>query len=361
MQIIRVRCPGCQRIFALPTPVKTERYARVTRRSRELALSLLVKTNGSLQQSSTVANELAHVHIPRSTLHDWKQSAAGESTHEEILKRIQFSGVLCVDEYRPLRSKVFDLFASDRKTGRILYLNETEDRYAISGDTAEQFFRELQGFSLIPKAIIADMSAGIHKGALTVFPNALLQYDYFHVIKAVHEKLRSEIRYYWWTLKQAKQNDDAALVWDAQWSLLKNQENWTITDEAYWKAIYLRCPGTLIAWLPAFKQELRDIFDESKTIAEAYSRRDQWIAHWQSLMATSKHLKKIFALMQSNLFPYMITYLDYSWLPRTTNAETLIRTYRKMEKARYGFGSIQGRQNHLKLFQLKNYLTQNVG
>jgi len=322
---------------------------------------LIVKTNGSLQQSGDVAEELAHLHIPRATLHDWKQSAAGDISHQDILKRIGFSGVLCVDEYRPLRSQTFDLFASDRKTGRILYLNQTEDRYAISGDTAERFFLELQGFSIVPKAIIADMSAGIHKGALTVFPDALLQYDYFHVMKSVHEKLRSEIRYFWWTLKQEKRNDDAALIWDAQWSLLKNQESWIMTNEEYWKAVYMQFPGTLIAWLPTFKQELRDIFDESKNTTEAFSRRDQWIAHWQPLVQTSKHLKKIFALMQSNLFPFMITYLDHSWLPRTTNAETLIRTYRKMEKARYGFGSIQGRKNHLKLFQLKTYLAQNIG
>jgi len=266
-----------------------------------------------------------------------------------------------VDEFRPKRSDVFNLFATDRIKGRILFLDETSDRHAISGDSATQFFQQLQALSIIPRAIIADMAGGIHKGARTVFPNALYQYDYFHVMKSVHEKLRSEIRFFWWQLQQEKHTDDAALLWDAQWTLLRNMESWSHRDDERWSAVTHRFPGSIIARLPAFKQELRDIFDCSHSTAEAFQRRDQWIAHWQSSLATSKHLKKTVALMTSSLFPQMITYLDHPWIPRTTNAETLIRTYRKMEKARYGFGSLVGRQNHLKLYQLKTYLAQKVG
>lgn len=335
--------------------------ARTTDRSRDLALSLVVKVNGSLQTSGEATNDITHLRVPRATLHRWKQSAAGNVSHREIIRQLAFSGIICVDEYRPSRSDTFNLFATDRLKGRILYLDETEDRYSISGKTAEGFFLQLNGLSITPWAIIADMSGGIHKGARAVFPHALYQYDYFHVMQSVHEKLKKEIRAYWWKIRKEKRYAEAALLWEAQWTLLKNWESWKENDEERWHAVIHRFPGTMIARLPAFKQELRDIFDQSKDGAEAIRCRDAWVARWQAHLIGSNYLKKIVALMTSPLFLCMITYLDHHSIPRTTNAETLIRTYRKMEKARYGFGSIEGRRNHLKLFQLKTYLAQKVG
>lgn len=336
-------------------------HARVTPRSKDTALSLLVQTNGSLEASAATAHDLTHLPLLRSTLHNWKQSAVAYIPHKNIITQLGFSGILSVDEFRPKRTDVFNLFATDRKKGRILFLDETDDRHAICGACATRFFQQLQALSITPRAIIADMAGGIAKGARSVFPTARYQYDYFHVSRAIHEKLRHEIRHFWFHLQQAGRADDAALLWDAQWALLKNEESWTPRDDERWLTVTYRFPGTIIARLPAFKQELRDIFDVSHSTTEAFQRRDAWITHWQSSLTTAKHLRKIVALLTSTLFPAMITYLDYPWIPRTTNAETLIRTYRKMEKARYGFGSLIGRQNHLKLYQLKHYLAQKVG
>ena len=361
VQIIRVRCPSCKKPFPLPPPITISSHARTTNRSRDLALTLIVKVNGSLQSSGEVTRDITHLNLPRTTLHDWKQSAAGNVSHREIIKQLQFSGVLCVDECRPLCSDTFNLFATDRLKGRILYLEETEDRYAISGNTAERFFLDLKALSIHPKAIIADMSGGIHAGAQRIFPHAHYQYDYFHVIQSVHEKLKKEIRSFWWQLRKQRRTKEAALLWEAQWTLLRNQESWDAEDEQRWKAVYTLFPNTIIARLPAFKQELRDIFDQSKSIEEAKKKRDEWIAHWRSSLVGTRYLNQIVKLMQSPFFLLMVTYLDQRWIPRTTNAETLIRNYRKMEKTRYGFGSIGGRRNHLKLFQLKTYLAQKVG
>lgn len=362
IRIIRVRCPACKKPFPLPAPLAIPKHTRATSRSKDLALSLIVRTNGSLQTSGDVAQEFGHITIPRATLHRWKQSAAGDVSHREIIQQLNFSGILCIDEFRPKRERVFDLFASDRRNpGRILYLDQTEDRSAVSGATAEKFCKKLELFGIDPKGIIADMGGGIWKGATTVFPNALYQYDYFHVMQSVHEKLRSEIRSVWWKTRKEGNHDDAALLWDAQWTLLRNMEKWNDRDEEFWHAITKRFPSSMMAWIPIFKQGLRDIFDQSRNTKEAYKKRDAWIAAWDERIKDAKYLKKIVALTQSHLFPSMITYLDHRWLPRTTNAETMIRNYRHMEKARYGFGSIHGRQNHLKLYQLKTYLAQKVG
>jgi hypothetical protein len=52
----------------------------------------------------------------------------------------------------------------------------------------------------------------------------------------------------------------------------------------------------------------------------------------------------------------MITYLGDRRIPRSGNMENLIAIWRQMEKVRRGFKTEQGRQNHLKLYQVKHYL-----
>jgi hypothetical protein len=52
----------------------------------------------------------------------------------------------------------------------------------------------------------------------------------------------------------------------------------------------------------------------------------------------------------------MLTYLENPQVPRCGQSETLINVWRQVEAVRRGFKSSQGRLNHLKLFQLTNYL-----
>lgn len=345
----------------MPPPLAVRSHARVTVRAKELALSLVLQTNGSLKTSGDVTRSAANLPVPRQTLHRWKQSAARKIPWRGVISQLNFSGILCVDEYRPKRSLTYDLFASDRRTGKILYLDETSDRYSISGASAEAFFLQLKGFLIVPWAIIADMAGGISKGAREVFPDAVLQYDYYHVMRSVHEKLKAEIRFVWWKLTQEKRMEEATLLWRCQWTLLRNTERWKERDRQQWEELNRIFIGHPFLEIVSFKQELRDVFDKSTCSLEAIQRRDAWIVRWQSLITSSKHLKKIVSLMTCHLFPSMITYLDYPTLPRSTNAENCIRSYRKMEKARYGFGTLEGRQNHLKLYQQKIYLSQKVG
>jgi hypothetical protein len=55
-------------------------------------------------------------------------------------------------------------------------------------------------------------------------------------------------------------------------------------------------------------------------------------------------------------FEYMIACLKYKSIPRSGNLEIPLKTWRLMEKIRYGIKTERGRQNHLKLYQLKHNL-----
>lgn len=54
----------------------------------------------------------------------------------------------------------------------------------------------------------------------------------------------------------------------------------------------------------------------------------------------------------------MITFLDHPEIPKSGNSENVIRVWRQMEKVRYGFKSHKGKLDHLKLYQIKRYLSE---
>ena len=102
------------------------------------------------------------------------------------------------------------------------------------------------------------------------------------------------------------------------------------------------------------KQKIRRIFLLSKSQAEAYQKRDELTReNWQ---IKNPHFANIIKFLNTSYFKYMTTFLDHPEIPRSGNSENVIRTWRQMEKVRYGFKSDKGRVDHLKLYQLQKYL-----
>jgi hypothetical protein len=62
----------------------------------------------------------------------------------------------------------------------------------------------------------------------------------------------------------------------------------------------------------------------------------------------------------SSKFEYMIAYMDDKRIPRSGNIENLIAIWRQMGKVRRGFKTEKGKQNHLKLYQVKHYLKNDL-
>jgi len=100
------------------------------------------------------------------------------------------------------------------------------------------------------------------------------------------------------------------------------------------------------------KEELWNIFvfDLSKTKAYAIVKRNALAQeHW---WRDSWHLQKCIDFLLSPKFDLMLTYLEDPRVPRSGHSETLINVWRQMEVIQRGFKTSQGRENHLKLFQI---------
>lgn len=82
---------------------------------------------------------------------------------------------------------------------------------------------------------------------------------------------------------------------------------------------------------------------------------------WAGLPEQNQHFNDIFKFPSTPYFEYMVTFLDHPQVPRSGNSENMIRVWRQMEKVRYGFKTAKGRLDHLKLYQMGNYLKGEFG
>jgi len=197
------------------------------------------------------------------------------------------------------------------------------------------------------------MRACFPKAAKTVFgKDIIIQHDYFHVMKIIHYHLNRAMAEYRRILKE--QGTDTLDIWLARWVILKNMERWTFKECRIIENLPARYQGTTIEDILILKQKIRNIFISSKNQQEAYLRRDSLTReNWHF---KNRHFANIIKFLNTPYFKYMTTFLDHPEIPKSGNSENVIRTWRQMEKVRYGFKSDKGRIDHLKLYQVNKYL-----
>lgn len=250
------------------------------------------------------------------------------------------------------------MIASDRITDRILYLENLPLIYSqraigsIARGLVEDFAYKLKSFGIHPFACIFDLASVFPKQIKKVWPEVIIQFDYFHVIKIIYWYLKNAIRSFRMTLKETDEYSSSD-IWNHRWRILKNFDKLSIKEHQILETLMNRYKGTLIEDVLLFKEQVRDIFNLSTSVKQAYQRREDLIreTYWRD----SYHLSRVVKFLSTWKFDYMISYLKYPNIPRSGNSESCIRRWRQMEKVRYGL-SLKGRQDHLKLYQIFSYL-----
>ena len=352
VRMVYAKCmnPECLReSFVLPTP-GIDKYQRSTQRLKDEAVTGIISDNSTCPRISARLNRTFNTTGSTSTVDRWKHEAADKLSFKEIIAHLNFSGILCIDEYKPRRAQGYDLIDSDSRTARILYL---EKAYGLGRGIVKEHFQTVKSLGINPWAIIFDMRACFPKAAKTVFgKDIIIQHDYFHVMKTIHYHLNRAMAEYRRILKGL--NRDTLDIWFARWIILKNMERWSPKERGIIGNLMSRYKGTTIEDILILKQKIRRIFLESKSQQEAYTKRDELSAeNWQ---VKNQHFANIIKFLNTSYFKYMTTFLDHPEIPRSGNSENVIRTWRQMEKVRYGFKSDKGRIDHLKLYQLQKYL-----
>ncbi len=362
VQTMYAKClnPECS-INSFALRGKFERYQRATSRLKVEAVASLIEDNSTLPRVAQRLNRSFNTTGSKSAIDRWKHEEASKYKFEDIIPHLNFSGILCFDEYKPKRSKTYDLIASDAISNKILYIDNVPSLYytpkfragSIARGHIEDFIRKLKELNIIPYAVIIDLATAYPKQVKKVYPDVIIQFDYFHVIQEIQKCIRNAIVDFRTELSQSNMSEQSSEIWLHKWKLLKNMDNWTIKDHKIIEELISYYRGTIIEKILVFKEQIRDIFDNSKSKLEAYHKR--YLLSRETYWQDSYYLSKIMKFISSSKFGYMITYLTHSKIPRAGNSETCIKVWRQMEKVRYGM-SIQGRQDHLKLYQISKYL-----
>ena len=352
VEALRAKClnSSCPIRSFIILPKGIEKFARATERLKKEAMWGNIKDNSTTPRISRRFERVLNTTGSKSSIDRWKQEAADKLSAKEIIAKLNFSGILCIDEYKPKRYKGYDLIDSDAKTSRILYL---EKAYGLGRGVVKEHFQTIKSLGIEPWAIIFDMRACFPKAARAVLgKDIIIQYDYFHVMKIIHYHLNRAMAEY--RRIQKEQGIDTLDIWLARWIILKNMERWSFKECRIIENLLARYQGTTIEDILILKQKIRDIFIASKNQQEAYLKRDALTKeNWHF---KNKHFASIIKFLNTPYFKYMTTFLDYPEIPKSGNSENVIRTWRQMEKVRYGFKTERGRQNHLKLYQIYHYL-----
>jgi hypothetical protein len=356
VEILRAKClnPECRKKSFIILPKGIAKYQRATENLINEAIAGIVEDNSTAPRIANRFNRIFNTTGSKSAIDRWKHKAADKLSFKEIISRLNFSGILCIDEYKPKRASGYDLIDSDSKTSRILYL---EKAYGLGRGIVKEHFRTVKALGINPWAIIFDMRACFPKAAKTAFgKDIIIQHDYFHVMKTIHYHLNRAMAEYRKILQGFGIN--TLDIWFARWIILKNIEYWSMKERAIIENLLSRYKGTTIEDILILKQKIRNIFLLSKNQTEAYKKRDELTReNWQ---IKNRHFANIIKFLNTPYFKYMTTFLDHPEIPRSGNSENVIRTWRQMEKVRYGFKSDKGRIDHLKLYQASKYLKNNL-
>lgn len=352
--MLRAKCtnPQCpRRSVALPIPDLPPRQ-RTTGRLRAEAVAAVVADNASLGRAAARLARTFHVAASTSSIDRWKAQAAAAVDMGALVTRLGFSGILCLDEYQPRRARTYDQLAGDARHVRLIYAERVPDLYGRG--VTEAFCQKLAGWGLQPHAVIFDMWSTFPRVVRRVWPQALQQYDHFHVKQWIAKYLKNALLHFRRSLEGPRWTLYREELWEHRWGLLKHIDRWGRKEHCLLPELLEVYRGTVVEQVVLFQQELWDLFDHSASVAEATAKRDALAAEawWQS----SWHLTQVMKFLTSRRFPAMITYLDHPEVPRCGQSETLISVWRQMEAAHRGFKAPEGRLTHLKLFQISHYL-----
>lgn len=326
-----------RRIFALPVP-GIERYQRATTALIQEGVSGLVEDNATLERVAKRLSRSLNTSGSKSALDRWKHRLACQYEFPEILKRLNFSGALCLDEFMPRRGGRYEQIAGDTKTIRILYLEPVPEFYGRG--VTESFCRKLDGWGMKPYCVIFDLMTTFPKVVLKVWPQAYQQYDHFHVMQWLWHYLRNALIQFRKSLKGPRWEFHREELWEMKWGLLKHMDGWGFKERLLIPEMMEIYAGTVVEKVLLFKEELWAIFDDSSSKREAYAQRDALAR--ETWWRDSWHLSKCMEFLLGEKFDRMVTYLEHPEVPRCGQSETLINVWRQMEAVRRGFKSPQG-------------------
>jgi len=328
------------------------------------AVLLAVMGGVGLRCVCWLMNLLFHLNVSKSSLDRWVKQCAARLPDGRGMARALHADI-------PITEASFDeIFSKGQRpkhctlvlrdgNGRIFAVRQVEER---TEETVTEFLQEVKSWGLCLRAFYVDGCEAYRLAIKTVFPEAAIQYDYFHIIQNVWRKLRRAVVARRKELKAQGESEEAPAsserllllakrIWENRYLFFKRDEN--LTDEEEHALPELMEQEPLLAKVRGFVKGVWRIFTKSSTEEDAQ-------AHLRELKARPEVepgtvFAKSIAFLEGR-FSDMVAYLRHpNFMRRNSLAETGIRCLRRLEQGHDGFRGPEGLDCYLRLYQAIKY------
>ncbi|MEK7828193.1 MAG: transposase, partial [Deltaproteobacteria bacterium] len=266
--------------FTLPVP-DIDPYQRATNKLIQEGVLGSVQDNVTLRRISQRISRSFNTTGSKSAIDRWKHRLASKYEFPDIIKRLEFSGALSLDEYMPRRSDHYEQIAGDAKKIRILYLEPVPEFYGRG--VTEAFCRKIDDWGIKPYCVIFDLLTTFPKVISKVWPTALWQFDHYHIMQWLWHYLKNALIQFRKSLKGKKWEFHREELWEMKWGILRRMDRWGKKEHLLIPRMMDIYSGTVVEKVLLFKEQIWDIFDSSESKQEAYSKRDALVKQtwWQ--------------------------------------------------------------------------------
>lgn len=329
------------------------------------AVLLAVMAGIGLRSVCWLMRMLFHLEISKSSLDRWVKECAAQ-----LPGAAEMATLLNAD--KPITEGHFDeIFAKGQRPkrctlvlrdehGRIFAAKEIETRDEA---TVTAFLKEVKGWGIDVKRFFVDGCEAYRKAIGMVFPDAVIQYDYFHIIQGIFKKLRrafvshrrevkkrsTEVNTPWYS---AKLEALAKKLWEKRGLIFKNPDN--MTPEEHEELVALMDEDHFVDTLRHFMLRVWGIFRDSQGELGARQRLGRLKLHEEVQKDPKSAFAKSVAFLEDR-FEDMIAFLCHPGVKRNSLAETGIRCLRRLERGHDGFRGADGLDCYLRIYQAIKY------
>ncbi len=351
-----------QRVYFTPQVAGLSTQRKVSDVLMRLAVFLCIIAGLGARKASWLMSVLFQVTISKSALDRWVDEVADSlPSEDQMVKLLQQQKPITqghLDELFPLGTQACVLVLKDEH-GRIVAAEEVEKR---DEEHTKPFLERLKRLGLNITVFYIDHWQAYFNAIGAVYPQAEIQYDYFHILQNIWRKVWGEFRAHRRDLKarseavetkwySEKLKGIATKLWKNRYIFFKADENLSAKEKETMQEVLQTQPK--VSFMRSFLLKVWAIFEGPTTEAEAQSK----LAELKEYVA--QHEKDGYTKSVSFLdehFKNMTTFLRVPGVQRNSLAESGMRVLRRLEREHDGFRSDKSRQNALKIYQAVTYL-----
>jgi len=320
------------------------------------------------RRAALLLEVLFHLVVSKSAIDRWIDDVAeGLPSADVIIQELNRRQLITeghLDGYFPRGRKGNCVLVLKDQHGRII---ATEEVKAEEEAQVKPFLERMKRLGLGIKTFYIDHNQALKNAIQSVYPQALIQYDYFHILQNIWKKLwkyalshrrevkarSQEVSTPWY---RDKLETLADTLWKKRYLLFKSDER--MSSEEKQQLVEIMEADPKVGKLRTFMKGVWNIFRNSRDEQEAHDALEALKKVKIEPMAEG-HLQKVFSFLEDH-FEQMTTYLKHEDVQRNSLAESGMRMLRRLEVEHDGFRTPKGRENCLRIYQAVKYLGWSV-